>query len=37
MGLHQALNNLTAETAEGVAAFNEKRPVNYESVRRDMR
>ncbi len=29
-----ALNNLTAETAEGIAAFNEKRPVDYDAVRR---
>lgn len=31
-----ALNNLTAETKEGIAAFNEKRPVDYEGVRRRM-
>jgi enoyl-CoA hydratase/carnithine racemase len=28
-----ALNNLTAETREGIAAFNEKRPIDYERVR----
>lgn len=27
-------NNLTAETAEGIAAFNEKREFDYEKVRR---
>lgn len=29
-----ALNNLTFETQEGIAAFNEKRPVDYDRVRR---
>ncbi|MCG3125354.1 MAG: 1,4-dihydroxy-2-naphthoyl-CoA synthase [Phycisphaerae bacterium] len=28
-----ALNNLTAETKEGIAAFNEKRPIDYDRVR----
>jgi enoyl-CoA hydratase/carnithine racemase len=28
-----ALNNLTAETREGIAAFNEKRPIDYERIR----
>ena len=32
-----SLNNLTAETAEGIAAFNEKRGVDYERVRREAR
>lgn len=30
-----ALNNLTAETREGIAAFNEKRLINYERIRRE--
>ena len=30
-----ALNNLTAETAEGIAAFNEKRPIDYDRLRRE--
>jgi enoyl-CoA hydratase/carnithine racemase len=30
-----ALNNLTAETREGIAAFNEKRPIDYERLRRE--
>jgi len=29
-----ALNNLTAETQEGIAAFHEKRPVDYDRIRR---
>jgi enoyl-CoA hydratase/carnithine racemase len=29
-----ALNNLTFETREGIAAFNEKRPVDYDRIRR---
>jgi enoyl-CoA hydratase/carnithine racemase len=29
-----ALNNLTPETREGITAFNEKRPVDYERLRR---
>lgn len=32
-----ALNNLSAETAEGLAAFHEKRPVDYDQVRRNVR
>src|SRR5262249_3525203 len=28
-----ALNNLSLETAEGIAAFNEKRPIDYERLR----
>jgi enoyl-CoA hydratase/carnithine racemase len=28
-----ALNNLTGETREGIAAFNEKRPIDYAAVR----
>ncbi len=32
-----AINNLTPETKEGIAAFNEKRPVDYEAVRRGLR
>jgi enoyl-CoA hydratase/carnithine racemase len=32
-----ALNNLTAETAEGVAAFSAKRPIDYERLRRELR
>jgi len=31
-----ALNNLSPETAEGIAAFNEKRAVDYERVRRGL-
>ncbi|HMQ15658.1 MAG TPA: enoyl-CoA hydratase/isomerase family protein [Phycisphaerae bacterium] len=30
-----ALNNLTFETQEGIAAFNEKRPVDYDRIRRE--
>ncbi len=30
-----ALNNLTAETREGITAFNEKRPIDYERLRRE--
>ncbi len=29
-----ALNNLSAETREGIAAFNEKRPIDYDAIRR---
>ncbi|MCC7290475.1 MAG: enoyl-CoA hydratase/isomerase family protein [Phycisphaerales bacterium] len=28
-----AINNLTEETKEGIAAFNEKRPIDYEGIR----
>jgi len=31
-----ALNNLTDETKEGIAAFNEKRAVDYDGIRRKM-
>jgi enoyl-CoA hydratase/carnithine racemase len=31
-----AVNNLTHETREGIAAFNEKRPVDYEAARREL-
>ncbi len=31
-----SLNNLTFETKEGIAAFNEKRPVDYEKVRENL-
>lgn len=31
-----ALNNLTHETREGIAAFNEKRGIDYEQLRRSM-
>jgi enoyl-CoA hydratase/carnithine racemase len=31
-----AINNLSAETREGIAAFNEKRAVDYEGVRRGL-
>lgn len=31
-----SLNNLTAETSEGIAAFNEKRPIDYDSVRSNL-
>jgi enoyl-CoA hydratase/carnithine racemase len=31
-----SLNNLTRETQEGIAAFNEKRPVDYAGVRRNL-
>ena len=30
-----AINNLSLETQEGIAAFNEKRPVDYDKVRRE--
>ncbi len=32
-----SLNNLTAETREGIAAFNEKRQVDYDGVRRGLK
>lgn len=31
-----ALNNLSHETKEGIAAFNEKRPVDYDKVRENL-
>lgn len=32
-----AVNNLSHEVREGIAAFNEKRPVDYDAVRRGMK
>lgn len=32
-----AVNNLSYEVKEGIAAFNEKRPVEYEKIRRETR
>lgn len=32
-----AINNLTHETREGIAAFNEKRPIDYHRIRRESR
>lgn len=32
-----SLNNLTHETKEGIAAFNDKRPVDYEGIRKNLR
>ncbi|MBI5865291.1 MAG: hypothetical protein HZB38_12425, partial [Planctomycetes bacterium] len=31
-----ALNNLTHERREGIAAFNEKRRVDYDAIRRNL-